>query len=141
MPVSVPGRGDRASAGETRHPQLDDGLPEDDGDFLVRPYAVTGGRTEPRYKLEIEALVAAAHYEAPDLSILSPECQAILDFCRDWRSVAEISAVLQIPLGVTRILVADMAAEDLVRIHQLDHANGPPNRQLLERLLGGLRKL
>lgn len=139
--MSVAGQGDRASAGETSHPQLDDLVPEDDGDFLVRPYAVTGGRTEPRYKLEIEAMVAAAHYEAHDLSILSPECHAILEVCRDWRSVAEISAMLQIPLGVTRILIADMAAEDLVRIHQLDHEQGPPNRKLLQRLLGELRKL
>src|SRR5215471_13481802 len=69
---------------------------------LVRPYAVTGGRTKPRYQLQIEAMVAASHYEARDLSVLSPECQAILGFCRDWRSVAEISAVLRMPLGVAR---------------------------------------
>ena len=61
------------------------------GSSLVRPYAVTGGRTKPRYQLQIEAMVAASHYEARDLSVLSPECQAILGFCRDWRSVAEIS--------------------------------------------------
>ena len=128
-------------ADEIHHPQPDDGQPEDDGDFLVRPYAVTGGRTEPRQKLEIEAMVAAAHYEARDLLILSPECQAILEVCRDWRSVAEISAVLQIPLGVARILITDLAAENLVRIHQLDHELGPPNRKVLERLLSGLREL
>ena len=33
---------------------------------LVRPYAVTGGRTRPRYQLQIEAMVAASHYEARD---------------------------------------------------------------------------
>jgi hypothetical protein len=108
---------------------------------LVRPYAVTGGRTRPRTQLEIEAMVAAAHYEARDLSVLSPECQAILGFCRDWRSVAEISAVLRMPLGVARILIADMAVEGLVRIHQLDHAQGRPDLNLLERVLSGLRKL
>jgi hypothetical protein len=111
------------------------------GRSLVRPYAVTGGRTRPRTQLEIEAMVAAAHYEARDLSVLSPECQAILGFCRDWRSVAEISAVLRMPLGVARILIADMAAEGLVRIQQLDHAEGRPDVQLLERVLSGLRRL
>ena len=75
------------------------------GSSLVRPYAVTGGRTKPRYQLQIEAMVAASHYEARDLSVLSPECQAILGFCRDWRSVAEISAVLRMPLGVARVLI------------------------------------
>lgn len=139
--MSVPNRDDRAPAGEIHHPEPDDGLPEDDGDFLVRPYTVTGGRTEPRHKLEIEAMVVAARYEARNLMALSPECHAILEFCRDWRSVAEISAVLQIPLGVARILISDLAAENLVRIHQLDHALGPPNRKVLERLLSGLRKL
>jgi hypothetical protein len=114
---------------------------EGSGSSLVRPYAVTGGRTKPRYQLEIEAMVAASHYEARDLSVLSPECQAILGFCRDWRSVAEISAVLRMPLGVARILIADMAAEGLVRIHQLDHEQGRPDLNLLERVLSGLRKL
>jgi Protein of unknown function (DUF742) len=108
---------------------------------LVRPYAVTGGRTKPRTQLQIEAMVAASHYEARDLSVLSPECQAILGFCRDWRSVAEISAVLRMPLGVARVLIADMAMEGLVRVHQIDHAQGRPDVNLLERVLSGLRKL
>jgi hypothetical protein len=111
------------------------------GRSLVRPYAVTRGRTRPRKQLQIEALVAAAHDEEQDLSALSPECQAILGICRDWRSVAEISAVLRMPLGVARILIADMAMDGLVRIHQLDHAQGRPDLNLLERVLTGLRKL
>ena len=108
---------------------------------LVRPYAVTGGRTKPRYQLQIEAMVAASHYEARDLSVLSPECQAILGFCRDWRSVAEISAVLRMPLGVARVLIGDMAMDGLVRVHQIDHEQGRPDMNLLERVLSGLRKL
>ncbi len=140
--MSIPSHDDRVPAGNGRHPPLDDDdLPEDDEDFLVRPYAVTGGRTEPRYQLEIEAMVVAQYYEARDLSLLTPECQAILEFCRDWRSVAEVSAVLQMPLGVARILIADLGAEGLVRIHQLDHAQGGPDVKLLERVLSGLRRL
>ncbi len=111
------------------------------GRSLVRPYAVTRGRTRPRTQLAIEAMVAAAHYEARDLSALDPECQAILGFCRDWRSVAEVSAVLRMPLGVARILIADMAMEGLVRIQQLDHPEGRTDVQLLERVLSGLRRL
>jgi len=108
---------------------------------LVRPYAVTGGRTKPSYQLQIEAMVSASHYEARDLSILSPECQSILGYCRDWRSVAEISAVLRMPLGVARVLIGDMAMEGLVRVHQADHGHGRPDLNLLERVLSGLRKL
>jgi hypothetical protein len=108
---------------------------------LVRPYTVTGGRTQPRYKLALEALVTASVYEPRDLSVLAPECQAILQFCLDWRSVAEISAVLRMPLGVARILVADMSADGLVRIHQRDDSEGRPDLNLLERVLSGLRKI
>lgn len=108
---------------------------------LVRPYTVTGGRTQPRYKLALEALVSATVYEPRDLSVLAPECQAILQFCLDWRSVAEISAVLRMPLGVARILVADMSADGLVRIHQRDDSEGRPDLNLLERVLSGLRKI
>ena len=116
------------------------GLPEQSSS-LVRPYAVTGGRTKPSYQLQIEAMVSASHYEARDLSVLSPECQSILGYCRDWRSVAEISAVLRMPLGVARVLIGDMAMEGLVRVHQADHAQGRPDLNLLERVLSGLRKL
>ena len=141
--MPVPSHDDRVPGGDGRHylPLDDDELTEDEADYLVRPYAVTGGRTEPRSHLEIEAMVTAAHYGARDLSVLSPECQAILNVCRDWRSVAEVSAVLQMPLGVARILIADMAAEGLVRVHQPDHAQGGPDVRLLERVLSGLRKL
>ncbi len=131
-------------ASPPRDPRLNDSGPRGVGEetsALVRPYAVTGGRTKPRYQLQIEAMVAASHYEAHDLSVLSPECQAILGFCRDWRSVAEISAVLRMPLGVARVLIADMAMEGLVRVHQIDHAQGRPDINLLERVLSGLRKL
>jgi len=113
----------------------------DQGSSLVRPYAVTGGRTKPSYHLQIEAMVSASHYEARDLSALSPECQSILGYCRDWRSVAEISAILRMPLGVARVLIGDMAMEGLVRVHQADHGKGRPDLHLLERVLSGLRKL
>jgi uncharacterized protein DUF742 len=124
-----------------RDPFVPESTSASSGSGLVRPYAVTGGRTKPKYQLQIEAMVAASHYEARDLSVLSPECQAILGFCRDWRSVAEISAVLRMPLGVARILIADMAMDGLVRVHQTDHEQGRPDMNLLERVLSGLRKL
>jgi hypothetical protein len=117
------------------------GAEEDGSTRLVRPYTVTGGRTQPRYQLAIEALVTATVLEPRDLSVLAPECQAILQFCRDWRSVAEVSAVLRLPLGVARILIADMSADGLVRVHQRDDAEGRPDLHLLERVLSGLRKI
>ncbi|MEU8654030.1 DUF742 domain-containing protein [Streptomyces sp. NPDC048737] len=110
---------------------------------LVRPYAMTGGRTRPRYQLAIEALVhttAAPHQMQGQL----PEHQRICNLCREIKSVAEISALLTIPLGVARILVADLAEAGLVAIHQPggdESAGGQPDVTLLERVLSGLRKL
>ena len=110
---------------------------------LVRPYAMTGGRTRPRYQLAIEALVhttAQPHQMQGQL----PEHQRICNLCREIKSVAEVSALLTIPLGVARILVADLAEAGLVAIHQPggdENAGGQPDVTLLERVLSGLRKL
>ena len=111
---------------------------------LVRPYAMTGGRTRPRYQLAIEALVHTTAATA-QLQGQLPEHQRICRLCYEIKSVAEISALLSIPLGVARILVADLAEAGLVAIHQPGgdgtNVDGQPDVTLLERVLSGLRKL
>ncbi|MFH0242236.1 DUF742 domain-containing protein [Streptomyces sp. HK10] len=110
---------------------------------LVRPYAMTGGRTRPRYQLAIEALVHTTAQPAR-LQGQLPEHQRICHLCYEIKSVAEISALLSIPLGVARILVADLAEAGLVAIHQPGSSSEPggqPDVTLLERVLSGLRKL
>ncbi|MDH6516277.1 hypothetical protein M2164_002720 [Streptomyces sp. SAI-208] len=130
QPVQPQRRSEPAPAGSSNNP-------------LVRPYAMTGGRTRPRYQLAIEALVhttAQPHQMQGQL----PEHQRICNLCREIKSVAEISALLTIPLGVARILVADLAEAGLVAIHQPggdENAGGQPDVTLLERVLSGLRKL
>jgi hypothetical protein len=108
---------------------------------LVRPYAVTGGRTQPRTDLALEALVSTAMSVHQDVSTLTPEYQAIISLCRQVRSVAEVSALLRMPLGVARIIIADMEAEGFVHAHQPALDAGKPDNNLLERVLRGLRKL
>ncbi|MDT0308244.1 DUF742 domain-containing protein [Streptomyces sp. DSM 44917] len=110
---------------------------------LVRPYAMTGGRTKPRYQLAIEALVSTTA-DPVHLTGQLPEHQRICQLCYEVKSVAEVSALLTIPLGVARILVADLAEAGLVAIHQPGHEGEPggqPDVTLLERVLSGLRKL
>ncbi|GII30907.1 DUF742 domain-containing protein [Planotetraspora mira] len=115
--------------------------PSPERSSLVRPYAVTGGRTAARLQLAMEALVSSATSIHQDLSILTPERQAISSLCRQVRSVAEISALLRMPLGVVRVVVGDMAAEGLVHVHQPQLDAGKPDLNLLERVLSGLRRL
>ena len=115
---------------------------------LVRPYAVTGGRTRPRMDIAIEALVETTprgrSAGSPPSGGHGREQQYIVSLC-DGRlqSLAEISARMQLPLGVARVLVADMAADGLVSIYEptsLD-GNDAVGTDLLERVLSGLRRL
>ncbi|MEU4404987.1 DUF742 domain-containing protein [Streptosporangium sp. NPDC023963] len=112
-----------------------------DDEPLFRPYAVTGGRSEPRFHMAMEALVSSSFIMEEDLALLTPEQDAIIRLCRSYRSVAEISALLKVPLGVARVLVADMVDEGLVRIHQPHLNEGQPDLNMLERVLSGLRRL
>ncbi|GAA1975546.1 DUF742 domain-containing protein [Kitasatospora viridis] len=117
---------------------------EEDAGPLIRPFAMTGGRTRPRYELALEALVSASVDEAR-LATLLPEHQRICMLCTgEVKSVAEVSALLSLPLGVARILVADLAEAGLVAIHQPaagGESGNQPDVTLLERVLSGLRKL
>ncbi|MDT0269384.1 DUF742 domain-containing protein [Streptomyces sp. DSM 44915] len=129
---SAPRAGNRRRSPEGEAPQP-----------LVRPYAMTGGRTRPRYQLAIEALVSTTA-DPMRLQGQLPEHQRICQLCYEVKSVAEVSALLAIPLGVARILVADLAEAGLVAIHQPGHdgePGGQPDVTLLERVLSGLRKL
>ncbi|GII01150.1 DUF742 domain-containing protein [Planobispora takensis] len=112
-----------------------------DEEPLFRPYAVTGGRAEPRYHLAMETLVSSSAIMDEELALLTPEQDAIIRLCRSFRSVAEISALLRVPLGVARVLVVDMADEGLVRLHQPRLDQGQPDLNMLERVLSGLRRL
>ncbi len=110
--------------------------------LLVRPYTVTRGRTRThRAELEIEALVATTPGSRPGVT-LNPEQQTIAHLCSGrFQSVAEISALLRLPLGVVRVLVGDLADQGLVELYQPAPPTGHPDLALLERVLDGLRKL
>ncbi|WP_346731468.1 DUF742 domain-containing protein [Actinacidiphila reveromycinica] len=108
---------------------------------FVRPYAVTRGRTAARTDFALEALVGTTAHAWESGVRLFPEQQAICRLCMNLTSVAEISALMNIPLGVTRVLVGDLAEGGFVIVQQPGHANGRPDVTLLERVLTGLRGL
>lgn len=98
-------------------------------------HGVTGGT---RYDLPVEAMISSMPHQGPELTSVY---QAIVGLCHDGRSVAEVSALLKVPLGVARVLVADMVNEGLLRLHQSPLTERQPDLPLLERVLGGLRQL
>ncbi|MCX5145422.1 DUF742 domain-containing protein [Streptomyces sp. NBC_00320] len=120
----------------------------------VRPYSLTGGRTRFTQVLHVETFVAALDTRAsqpqmsdggvPDDRIPDdrmPEMPAIVEVCRRMRTIAEISALLKLPLGVVRVLVSDLADQGRIRVYGTGHGPGRPERALLERVLSGLRRL
>jgi hypothetical protein len=115
---------------------------------LVRPYAVTGGRTRPRLDIALEALVETTvrgRSAGNGTGGQGREHQYIAALC-DGRlqSLAEIAARMQLPLGVARVLIADMATDGLVAVYEptsLEDSNDAVGTELLERVLSGLRRL
>ncbi|GEN80427.1 hypothetical protein AFE02nite_21610 [Actinotalea fermentans] len=114
----------------------------------VRPYAVTGGRVRAANSdLPLEALVEALP-GAVNGQGLPPEKRAILQHAaHTFVSVAELSALLRLPLGVVRILVTDLAESQHIRVHTSTpvsvHTGQSPALSLsvLESVLNGISAL
>ncbi len=118
----------------------------EDQTAIVRPYALTGGRTRANYALELETLVSARDYATggfPEVAAEQIECVSIMEECRTPRSVAEIVSVMRLPLGVARVLISDAADAGLVTVHKTITGNDGAEAHLvlMERVLSGLRRL
>lgn len=115
---------------------------DEDGSSFVRPYAWTGGRTRPAYDLAVETLISLGPQGRDPSRVRQYEHRAVADMCREPRSVAEVAALLRLPLGVARVLIGDMASQGTVVVHQTaGTADGAPDVALMERVLSGLRRL
>ncbi|MFI9009405.1 DUF742 domain-containing protein [Actinosynnema sp. NPDC053489] len=117
-------------------------VPEEFSGPLVRPYAWTGGRTAPDYDLRLETLISLEEDGiAVAMRDTTAEQRSIVEMCARPRSVAEVSALLAVPLGVVRVLLGDLIAMGVVAAHDNAAAPGGPDFTLLERVLVGLRNL
>ena len=78
---------------------------------------------------------------APELlSELGPEHLRLLRFCRSRASVADLASELDLPLGVVRILLADLRDRGLVSIQQ-PTATGFSDVRILKEVADALRRL
>jgi hypothetical protein len=121
-------------------PAPDDG--SEDEVAAVRPYAWTRGRTRPAHEFAVETLVSTSEHGHDVATLTSVEHRAVAELCRSPRSVAEVAAMLSLPLGVAKVLLGDMTDIGLVVVHAAASSSGDvPDRALMERVLSGLRRL
>jgi hypothetical protein len=105
----------------------------------VRPYVRTRGRTRTRVELAVETLVSIPSPRPP---LEDPEHVALGDVVGAPRSVAEVAAMLAVPLGVARVIIDDMAGAGLLVVHPRSLApSGTPSRDMMQRVLDGLHRL
>jgi hypothetical protein len=105
----------------------------------VRAYVWTGGRTRSHRHFELETLVSAV--EPAGNAVTQPHGE-VLGLCREPRSVAEVAALLAMPLGVAMVLLGDMADHGTIVVHEAaTDGGGAPSPTLMERVLTGLRQL
>jgi hypothetical protein len=113
---------------------------------LVRPYAMTGGRTRPGptgVRFDLIALVTLDP-AAPDRddAALGPEHRALIDLCRvETQSVAELAAGADLPLGVVRVLLGDLLETGRVTVHRPVPPAHLPDERILREVIEGLRAL
>jgi uncharacterized protein DUF742 len=114
-------------------------LPATGPSSVVRPYVRTGGRTRAKLDLSLETLVSLLPKDIPYQ--LPHDEAAVLDLCRARsRSVAEVAALHRVPIGVAKVIIGDLAAAGLLAVHRSFAASGP-DLALMERVLGGLRRI
>ncbi len=116
----------------------------------VRPYAVTGGRVRSATSnLPLETLIEVLP-GAVSSTGLTPEKRAILQHAaHSYVSIAEVSALLRMPLGVVRILISDLADEGYLKVHtstpvnvHTGHGQNPAmSLSVLESVLNGISAL
>ncbi|HEY0804871.1 MAG TPA: DUF742 domain-containing protein [Pseudonocardiaceae bacterium] len=108
---------------------------------LVRPYALTGGRTSTTHAqldLATQIMVARTDFDRTDLE---PEHEEILVLCRRPLAVAEIAARMNIPLFVAKVLLGDLIDRGALEAGQRIQDMAPPDLRLMEQILDRLQAL
>jgi hypothetical protein len=96
------------------------------------------------HQFDLEALVVPV---GPGLDpevtrVLSPEHGQVIELCQDTVSVAEIAARMVVPIGVARVIIADMVDLGLVKVLGTSATVGDErDPAFLRRVLSGLQRL
>jgi Protein of unknown function (DUF742) len=114
---------------------------DEDAGPVVRPYALTGGLTRPwGQRFDLLDMVGVIGRPGQDLPDLAPEQAEVLHRCQIPVPLADLAAGLDLPVGVIRILVADLRERGLVSIHRAQPA-GTGDLKILQEVVDGLRRI
>jgi hypothetical protein len=114
---------------------------DQDAGPVVRPYALTEGRTRPSgQRFDLLDMVRAVRRAAWDPPRLSPEQAELLQRCQMPAPLAELAAGLDLPVGVIRILVSDLHERGLVTMHRARPA-ALSDLKILQEVVDGLRRI
>jgi hypothetical protein len=109
---------------------------------LVRPYALTGGRTRPvgnRYDL-LTFMVASRPVSPFDIGLGSAYAE-IMRLCQQPQSVAEIAAHLRLPVHTACVLLDDLVERELIRQPHHIPAGQLPTDDIFRAVIDGIRAL
>jgi hypothetical protein len=108
---------------------------------IVRPYALTAGRTRASVDLPLEATLLLD--TSATRRAWGEDVQGKIIGVLDTRSVAEVSALVKRPIGVVRVLLGDLVQQGYVHVQATLTENSTDDERydLLERTLRGLRAL
>ena len=117
--------------------------PEDDTDAtgrLIRPYAITGGRTGTGgANIGLEAQIQASTRASSHLGAYRWEAARLIELVQVPTALMEVAARLELPIGVTRVLVTDLVRDGAVVVHVPQPTQSFAS--LLEKVLDGVRNL
>jgi hypothetical protein len=112
---------------------------------VVRPYALTGGRTDTAGDMVLDLIaVIAATGPVPgraELAKFNPEHRKLLGLCRTPATVADAAADIGLPLGVVRVLLSDLIQQGMITVLPRPAARQQASTDLLKEVLDGLRSL
>lgn len=102
---------------------------------------MTGGRAQTQIRLDFESMVSLTERGLASRRVLRFERGRIAELCLQGAlSVAELSARLAVPIGVARVIAADLVSEGLLDAH-LAEPNLADDVSLISRLIHGVRAL
>jgi hypothetical protein len=115
---------------------------DEDAGPVVRPYAMTRGRTRATsHELNLVTLVVARQPVPPNARGLSPNYRRVLSACPTPVSIAEVSAKADLPLGVVKILISDLIEREYVVFGPDSSPADGLNLDMMQKVLDGIRKL